>query len=473
MRRWYPGLCAITIVAYVLTPSVAVQGMIGALFHTGLVVTMLAGIRRHRPGTRWPWYALAAQIALFGAGDVAYWIRTIQHQRDAFPSYADVFYVWCYLSLLIGLGGFVRARRAGWDRPLVLDTAILSSGAAMLGWVFVIGPAARTDGLTPLGLAVSVSYPVFDLLALSLLVRLALGTGRRPPAYRILMTGISILLLTDVAYTLLELEGGYQLGGLLDVGWLTTHSLIGAAALHPTMAAVTVPGRRTDDRMISRHRLQALTTASLMAPAVLAIEWIRGRPLDVPVVAGGCVVLFLLVMARLQNLVGMLAEALGTAEAQAQTDQLTGLANRRMFHTRWEGALTAGTGPTALLYVDLDGFKTVNDTRGHETGDAVLEVVAARIRDTIRAGDLVARLGGDEFAVILPGASDDHATQVATRIVAAVAEPIPAPDGPVTVGASIGVITAPAGADPETEIKRADTAMYAAKAAGRGQVCHG
>ncbi|MFI5896806.1 GGDEF domain-containing protein [Actinoplanes sp. NPDC051513] len=127
-------------------------------------------------------------------------------------------------------------------------------------------------------------------------------------------------------------------------------------------------------------------------------------------------------------------------------------------------------GPTALLYIDLDGFKPVNDAFGHEAGDAVLVAVAERISAITRTGDVVARLGGDEFAVILPWTDDATADTVAERILEALALPFDTPSRQVYIGASIGAIRATSGAHPDGELRRADAAMYAAKAGGRNRV---
>ncbi|GLY08628.1 GGDEF domain-containing protein [Actinoplanes sp. NBRC 101535] len=470
--RWYLCVCAVIAAVYNVVPWDPAKAVIATVVNGSAVPAIIVGVRRLRPAVRWPWYALAVQVALFTAGDIAYWVQTMVLRRDVFPSVADLFYLPCNMLLIAALLGFVRARRRGWDRAGLLDAAILSTGAGMLAWLYLIVPYAREGDLTLLGRTASLAYPLLDLLALAMLLRLTIGSGRKPPAYRLLVVGTATLLVTDVAYTLLELAGNYAAGGVMDVGWMVAHTMMGATALHPTMAGVSQTAAAAPAGMIGTRRMLALAGASLMAPLVLTIEWLRGDNLDVPVIVGGCVVLFLLVMARLQGVVQLLAAALDTAQTQARTDQLTGLANRRLFHSRWERELGDEGGPTALLYVDLDGFKAVNDTLGHETGDAVLEAVADRIRQIVRAGDLVARLGGDEFAVILPGAGDEDAGRVATRIVEAVAEPIPVRGVPVAVGASVGVIVAPPGADPEIEMKRADTAMYAAKAAGRGRVSH-
>jgi diguanylate cyclase (GGDEF)-like protein/PAS domain S-box-containing protein len=158
---------------------------------------------------------------------------------------------------------------------------------------------------------------------------------------------------------------------------------------------------------------------------------------------------------------------------QAFHDGLTGLANRALFRDRLDHALAQG-GRTrfslAVLLVDLDGFKQVNDSLGHDAGDQLLEEVANRFASVTRPGDTLARLGGDEFAVLLEGANEQAATGVARRLLDALSEPIDMAGRTLRLGASIGVVThVGKGADSESLIRDADLAMYAAKEAGRGR----
>ena len=150
----------------------------------------------------------------------------------------------------------------------------------------------------------------------------------------------------------------------------------------------------------------------------------------------------------------------------AQHDALTGLPNRGLFAQQLREQSAAGL-PAAVLLVDLDGFKAVNDTCGHAVGDEVLIAVAARLRATARAADTVARIGGDEFVVLVR--SDDDVAGLATRLVAVVAEQLPRPASSVRLGASIGIARLLPGADGELALRHADLAMYAAKAQGRGR----
>ena len=467
---WFLALSSVWIVGCYMVSSGLVRAAMYGLLGLASAVATVVGVRRHRPAVAWPWYLMAAGRLSFAAGDVSYWWQSVMQQRDVFPSFADVFYLGDYAMLVVALLGLVRARRPGKDRPGLLDALVLSTGAAMLAWVFLIVPYVRASDLSILARVVSLAYPVADILVLGVLLRLTTGRGDRPPAYRLMVFGMIAMLIGNVVYALLELTIGYQAGNIIDVTWLAMYAFGGAASLHPSIREISRPTRAQPEGNVHLRRLVALAMASLMAPAVLAIEWLRGMPIDVPVIVAGCAVLFLLVIARLHGLVALLSETLRSVEEQATHDQLTGLANRRLFHTRWQQSLGEAGGPTTLLYVDLDGFKPVNDALGHEAGDNVLVEVAERLRRLVRAGDVVARLGGDEFAVILPWTDGTTANGIAQRLVAELAEPFDLDQPAVSIGASVGAVTAGPNADPEAELRRADTAMYAAKAAGRGRV---
>ena len=159
-------------------------------------------------------------------------------------------------------------------------------------------------------------------------------------------------------------------------------------------------------------------------------------------------------------------------EELALNDPLTGLANRRLLTDRLAMALVharRNNSAMAVVYLDLDGFKQINDTLGHGVGDILLKMVAERLLATVRAEDTVARLGGDEFALDLWHVSgSDYAATVAARAIAALAQPYDIEGHVVTITASAGVSIYPDhGEDEETLLKSADLALYAAKAAGK------
>ncbi|MEH0069680.1 diguanylate cyclase [Pannonibacter sp. Pt2-lr] len=156
----------------------------------------------------------------------------------------------------------------------------------------------------------------------------------------------------------------------------------------------------------------------------------------------------------------------------AHHDALTGLANRILFREKAEEyvARSLATGqPTALLYLDLDQFKTVNDTLGHPMGDRLLVEVAARLRQTIGEEDLIARLGGDEFAIVFHGRrSPAQAADMADRIIEAIGQPFEISGQCIFVGVSIGIAISPQdGEDADTLLMHADMALYRAKQDGR------
>ncbi|TFV56653.1 sensor domain-containing diguanylate cyclase [Geodermatophilus sp. DF01-2] len=157
---------------------------------------------------------------------------------------------------------------------------------------------------------------------------------------------------------------------------------------------------------------------------------------------------------------------------RAGTDPLTGLVNRAEFWHRLTVATAAidpGACP-AVLFVDLDGFKAVNDVLGHAAGDELLVAVAGRLSNAVRSGDCVARLGGDEFAVLLGAADAERLRRVGDRLVDALREPVRLGGRTAAVTASVGGTLAIPGDTPETLLHRADTAMYAAKRDGKDRI---
>jgi diguanylate cyclase (GGDEF)-like protein/PAS domain S-box-containing protein len=158
-------------------------------------------------------------------------------------------------------------------------------------------------------------------------------------------------------------------------------------------------------------------------------------------------------------------------EHQALHDALTGLPNRALTADRLQHALTASARrqtPVAVLFLDLDNFKDINDATGHQTGDAVLVEVARRLERSVRSGDTVARFGGDEFVILCEGADEQVAMDIANRCLADLADPVDVGDRSIYVSASLGIAISPP-LDGEDLLRFADAAMYDAKARGRSR----
>ncbi|ABR90726.1 Hypothetical protein mma_1667 [Janthinobacterium sp. Marseille] len=169
------------------------------------------------------------------------------------------------------------------------------------------------------------------------------------------------------------------------------------------------------------------------------------------------------------------SEMLHQAQHQANHDVLTGLANRALFHEIVSQQLALcerNKTVLSILYIDLDGFKAVNDKHGHEAGDKLLRAVASRLKTNSRHSDVVARLGGDEFAMVMVGAHMENARFVAEKMVEAISAPYVLDDTLTShISASIGVATYPeSGTTSEALLHRADGAMYKAKNLGRRRV---
>ena len=211
---------------------------------------------------------------------------------------------------------------------------------------------------------------------------------------------------------------------------------------------------------------------SLAVPA--GIRWFQGRVAPIAGSGGSSRKLCLMVRDITEQKVAEQArdQAEEQLRHQALYDGLTGLPNRTLFHDRVKHALVAARRESeelAVLMLDLDRFKEINDTLGHAAGDDVLREVAWRLSKVTREGDSIARLGGDEFSILLPNASETDAAMVVSRVSSCLEEPIVVQDLPLRVDASIGLAAFPRdGGDADLLIQHADVAMYAAKAANGG-----
>ncbi|UQT60043.1 aminotransferase class I/II-fold pyridoxal phosphate-dependent enzyme [Streptomyces durmitorensis] len=300
----YLALVAVLTAVYMTVPGL--RAPLWALIGLGGVAAVLVGVRVHRPAHRWPWWVLAAGLLAFAAGDTYYNVVEQYFQAsNPFPSPADACYLAVYPLLAAGLFGLVRYRWAGRDLPSLLDALIITGGLALPVWVYLVQPLTEVEGLTWPQRAISIAYPLGDVLVLALLARLltpGFVTGHNP-AVHLLVLGTLTLLVFDIAYGILQLNGLWQAGTLLDTGWIVFYTAWGLAALHPSMVELTAYTHQRQSLLPPPRRLVLLAAATLIAPAILLAEGLLDRAHDAAVIAAFSGTLFLLVILRLAGMV--------------------------------------------------------------------------------------------------------------------------------------------------------------------------
>ncbi|WP_433303747.1 diguanylate cyclase [Actinoplanes sp. CA-030573] len=431
-----------------------------------LAITCLVCARRY-PHLRLMLLLLGASALAGAAADVVFYVLALVQDTVAYPSVADVGYLAAYPLMAGGILALIRKRTPEWDAASAIDAAIVAVSAGYLTLEFIILPTidVTAGNLTNL---VSVAYPVGDLMLITVGARLLLGTGPRPAPLRFLAAYLLMTLFADTVYSVQSLDGTYRPGNFLDALWMGAGFLLAAGILHPAVPKMAERSATvTPDATVGR--LALLATAAIVAPTSTILQVLRHADPHVLLASCICNLLFLLVLARMAGLVHAQRKA-------AITDGLTGLRSRRFFeqalHNETNRATRSGH-PVGMLLLDIDFFKKVNDTYGHDGGDRVLVEVAHRVARLVRPGDLVARYGGEEFAILLPGADAGQACEIAERVRRGIAAAPIAVTGSrlhqVTV--SIGVAFLPAaGVDASSLVLTADRALYAAKNAGRNQV---
>jgi len=292
--------------AYFLLPPSGLRAAVYSGISLGMVVAVVAGVRRWRPAQPTAWYLIAGGQLLFSVGDaISYYREWVQHGEVPFPSLADGFDLAFYPMLAAGLLLLVRGRAPGRDAASLIDATIITTGVGMLSWVFLIGPYVRLPDLSLSQRLVSIAYPLGDLLLLAVAVRLWRAGGAGVLSSRLLAFGLFSLMAADTVFGLGVLNDSWQVGGPLDAVWILYYVALGLAALHPSMVSLSEPAPAGP--RLTRTRLGLLAAASLMAPAVLVIQAARGEPIDVGVIAGGSLVLFLLTLARMGGLASEVA----------------------------------------------------------------------------------------------------------------------------------------------------------------------
>jgi diguanylate cyclase (GGDEF)-like protein len=417
----------------------------------GLACLMRAAAAERERGA---WILIGLGVLSWAAAEV-YWTAAIEGNPNApYPSPADVGYLLFYPLSYAGLALLVRANTDKLDWRLWMDGLIAVLGTAALGASFVFDfVAAHTSG-TPLQVAVALAYPLGDIAMLALAIgAIALTRWRPGRTWILLLAGLSALVVADIAYTLQTTEAILPSGNWIDPIYLIAALCLGAEMWQPRAKAIEASARFDGWRelmvpalffgvMIGLFAMQVFSATSGLSTALWAATMTA-------------VIIRLAISVRENK---RLLE-------QVQTDPLTGLGNRGRMQVDLEELCARATeeGPVQLIFLDLNGFKSFNDSLGHPAGDELLTRIGSRLRSAVGGDGTAYRVGGDEFCVLLTCARQrfEGVTRMATE---ALSEKGPGYD----VAPAWGAAAIPAEADePSAALQLADVRMYAQKESRR------
>lgn len=426
-----------------------------ALMTSASLLTMARGFGAGRD--RAAWLFLGAAMLLVATGELVYTLVVSGHDPEPFPSLADPIFLLYYPLGIVGVVLFVRRRVRQVPTVVWRDAAMLALAVGgPLGAVFLAPITGTLMGGTA-GVIVATAYPVGDMLMLLIAVLgITLVGTRRAHALLWIAAATAIAACGDLLYWNALGGAAYQEGTWMDSLWPLGSILLALGAW--------LPGSPRADTGGSSRGLVIVPGATLVvATATLVYGTVRGIPVLATIMA---VVALLGVLDRLNDTVRHTLLMM-EARQQANTDELTGLLNRRGFAAEVDRYLasTSSGSRCVLLSADLDGFKDVNDSLGHEAGDEVLRAVAARLVAGVEGqAATIGRLGGDEFAILLPRTGLDDGIELAQRLRDELSLPYLAGGTWVAVVASFGLASAPRdGNTISALLRRADIAMYRAK----------
>jgi HPt (histidine-containing phosphotransfer) domain-containing protein len=295
----------------------------------------VAAIRHHRPTGAAAWYLFAGGVFLNCTGILVAAIDSRFFGHTESPMLGDAFWLSLYPALVVGMGLLIRRRTVGRDWTMLVDTITISTGLGLLSWVFMIRPQAMDPRLHMVARAIVGAYPVSDMVVLALMVRLLLGGSMRIASFKLMVGALVGFLGTDIGWAVYSHLGQTPspiMQRAFEMGSLVGYALVGAAAVHPSVAQVALPAPRRRGAL-SPLLLGGLTMASLIAPAVLIFEAFRNQIIDGVAIALCSAVLFLLVVVRMVQLVRRVE--LRTAELAERNRSV-----RRVLDTVNEGLLT-------------------------------------------------------------------------------------------------------------------------------------
>jgi diguanylate cyclase (GGDEF)-like protein len=386
--------------------------------------------------------AISLAISVWGIGSLLTSIDEFTEGGERFSLPTQILYCLFYPLLLIAIPRLTAATTR--LRPIeLLDSLIFGLGFTSIIATLLLVAIFPAETLLTSGNYFAIFYPVGDLSLLLISVTTLITKGFKVQLL-FFAIGVSIFAASDIYYLWLSLDNRYTFGNIADTGWLIaimiialalsieSHSSGAITPIHPALVALSI----------------------FISPVLLAISALRPNIFPIYIVAPS-VANLLLAFIRMSTTLRE-ARLLGDERVLARTDELTGLANRRKLIAELDNFSHV---EGALLLLDLDGFKPVNDQYGHEVGDLILRQVAQRFSRTVPASSLIARLGGDEFGILLHG-STDETLEIAHALRAALSYPFTIHGEKISVGVSVGIAQNDGAGD---LMRRADSAMYRAK----------
>jgi diguanylate cyclase (GGDEF)-like protein len=470
-------LMLVALVAYVtdhMGQSLEDLGELAAALLAAAGCGLTAALTRGR--LRIAWAALATASLSWAVGEAIWSFYELARDVETpFPSLADLgflgFPVGAMAAVLLYPAGASRSDR----RRMVLDGLMVASAIGLVSWATALGAVVDAGGDTRFATVVSVAYPLTDLALLVVCVLvLSRSTSHRAPLACI-AGGLALMAFSDSAFAYLTAKDTYGSGSPVDLGWFFAFGLLALAPLTPGSTSAEI---QADGVVVAGGLLPYV-------PLAAALGFVGWREVDgyelgtVEVTLSVFLVVVVLVRQFLtvrdnQLLVLALAGREAELRHQAFHDRLTGLANRALYVDRVGHALELhrrNRRTLAICFVDLDGFKAVNDSRGHAAGDELLRQVAQRFHGALTEADTLARLGGDEFAVLLE--DGPPAVAVARTMLNSLQRPFVLAGKEVSVQASIGVASVDSADETPTVdelLRRADVAMYVVKRRGKADV---
>ena len=447
--------------------SVAYYGLLAFAVFAAACCALAASSADGRQRRAW----ICLTIGLSGwAGGEALWIfyEQVLHQSP-FPSLADA----SYLLFPIGAGLAIALFPVGYSGHsrvrVVFDGFIVAGALFEISWVLVLRGVYDAGHTSPFALGLSLAYPVADIaiLTVALLVLARARTGRCT-TLAMLSVGVVLMALSDSAFAYLTAHGLYFSGHVIDIGWAVAFLIFGMAALVSRRARETegVVSQVTSEVSMWLPYVPVAVAALVCFPAYFSTPGLGPMLVSSTLLMGAVMARQYMVVRQNQRLLKMVAD-------QALRDTLTGLANRDLFNDRLMHAVQLHLNDNqsvAVLSMDLDDFKLVNDSLGHPAGDALLIQAAERLLGCVRTSDTVARVGGDEFAVLMEGLPE-LSRLVAHRVVAAFEAPFVIDGQQLLMRPSVGLAVA-SSANPDLSadmlLKQADVAMYSAKRSKSG-----